>query len=81
MKPQDPKRLREHARRARSDITFLMTLIKNWASKQPIETIDWPGLSDLQGVRENLIEALVRVTYDGHSEETTRAKIMEALGK
>lgn len=81
MKPQDPQRLRENARKTRSDIAFMMTLIKNWANKQSIETIGWPELGDLQGIHENLLEVLVRITYDGNSEETTRAKILEALGK
>ena len=78
---QDDKRLRTSITKTRSEIAFMMTLIRNWSQTHCEGSTSWPMLGDLNGVHENLIEILVRITYDGNSEETTRQKILEMLKK
>ncbi|MGE4160020.1 MAG: hypothetical protein AB7F75_13090 [Planctomycetota bacterium] len=75
------KRVGASIAKVHADITVMTTLIKNWADKHSREATSWAMFGDLNGVRENLVEILVRVTYDGNSEETTKAKLLEALGK
>ena len=78
---QDDKRLRTSITKTRAEIAFMMTLIRNWSQKHCEDRTSWPMLGDLNGVHENLVEILVRITYDGNSEETTRQKILEMLKK
>ncbi|MGE4157719.1 MAG: hypothetical protein AB7F75_01325 [Planctomycetota bacterium] len=79
-KPYD-KKLLSSISKVHTDIAGMTKLIGEWARKHCDENSSWAMFGDLNGVREDLLNTLVRITYDGNSEETTRAKILEILGK